>query len=233
MISSFIKSTFILLYFLLNGFNGYCQEENPDSISFENYRQTVYRGCTNKLKIVYPYFSIKDTITYEIEGGEFGLDKDSNNIIFVDINSVHPILKIFKNKKIIGETTLRVRLIPKPKIKLYIEDRELISVNDYYTISKETKDLTVKAVPDSLFKSRLPLETNYKIVSWKVYLMRGNQFVNSIKFNYEKGDISRLMFNSEKDNELYIEISDVVRYSARKRSELVPLRIVGYYLKIE
>ncbi|HWZ22406.1 MAG TPA: hypothetical protein VNW06_07105, partial [Cytophagaceae bacterium] len=208
-----MKSTFILLCFLLNGFNGYCQEENPDSISFGNYHQTVYTGCTNKLKIVYPHFSVKDTITYEIEGGEFGVDKDSNNTIFADIHSVRPVLKIFKNGKIIGETTLRVRLIPKPKIRLYIGNSELTSVNDDYTISKEIKYITVKAIPDSLFKARLPLEANYRIVSWTAYLMRGELFVDSIKFNHARGDLSRLMFNAEKGNEIYIEISEVVRYS--------------------
>ncbi len=225
--------SFFLLIFIITASLGYCQK-TVDSISFGNVDKVVYRNCISRFKVSYPVFSMKEDISYELIGGELNVDKDSNNIIYINSFSPKPILRIFKNKKMIGETKFRVRLIPKPELRVFADSVIKNTGKDDNRIKKATKNISVKAVADITFQRMCPMEANYRVIAWQAYLKRGDELVDSIKFyNTETGDISKLMFSTEKGNEIYIEIYFVKRYTEQLEGEIVSLGTGSFWLKIE
>jgi len=140
-------------------------QEGTDIIT-ERYLVALYRNAGNEIKIINPVISMKDYVTYSCSGAEVLTNENDHRIITLIPYAVKVRLAIYRDSILIGVKEFKVRLIPKPTIKMYA-DHSLVETIDSQNspISKAIINFTVKAIPDEMLAKDLPYDARYTVKS--------------------------------------------------------------------
>ncbi len=129
---------------------------------------SLYLKCRNDV-----YFSLSDNtdfekLSFEVKGGDLVI-QDSSKFVSLIPTASKTTLTIFFEGKEIAEQIFKVKLIPKPTIKLeQLSGKALIEF---------PKKLNVSVSADETFKNDLPNDANYEIEEYKAVLVMGKQII--------------------------------------------------------
>ncbi len=174
----------------------------------------LYLNCGNALDVQVPALGNAYNPSFRAKGGDAIKGRDRGQVTVVP-KARSVTLTVSSNGNVIGSREFKVRAIPSPEIKAYTDQGE---VNMKDGIPAKTPRLYLKAIPDPSFAEFLPNDAKFRVAGAEITLVSGGLGRGSIRSG-EQVNLSSIVRNARKGDQLVIEIKKVQRQNFRKQVE--------------
>ena len=224
-----MRNLFVVFLFLFS-LNCFAQD-NTNSIDFEfdtnyiNSTPSLYLKCANDIR-----FSIFDAtnlekLEYKVTGADLIVEDKSNHIVLIP-NASKVTLEVLYHGKTIKEQDFKVKLIPKPILKV-----EQISEE---ALTSFPQKLDVYVLPDTTFIKESPRDARYR-VNYTVTLAKGKEIITKKEFKegeqFTREEVNNytqlLKAEPKEDWKLIVEVKEIQRMNYKDESEKVNLNYSG------
>ncbi|WP_041263919.1 GldM family protein [Bernardetia litoralis] len=162
-------------------------QDSTNQINFkfqDNYiasAPSLYLKCGNDI-----YFTIsEDTdlkkVKYQVKGGNIIVKDFTTHIVLIP-NAAKVTLEVLYDGKMIVKQNFKVKLIPKPVIKV----KELSDK----TLTEFPQKINITISTDEAFEKELPNDSNYEIKEYRVSLAMRNQLITDKIFTKENKEFT-------------------------------------------
>lgn len=177
--------------------------------------QALYFNCGNELDVQVPSLGSSYNPTFSVSGGQF-VRGGTRGLITIIPKDSKVLLTVRNEGNLIGTQDFKVRLIPKPEIRVYSGARE---VDQKKGLAKAPRSLQLRAVPDESFAQFLPKDARFKVMAAEVALVRGGRAVKIVQAKSDKLIISSLANEARSGDAIVIEVKKVARRNFRGEVE--------------
>lgn len=181
---------------------------------------SLYKDCGNMLMVNVPALGASYNPSFSVTGGSKILGKKKGQVIIFPTAPTLT-LAVSSGGTRIGNQRFSVKLVPKPEIIVYKENKKVNLKNGEKAGSLST--ITVKAVcNDDSFKKNLPRDARYSVAKFEVMLVRGKRPVGKRTVNGDSINIRELFPTQREGDRLLIEVLSVRRKNFKNKSLSVP-----------
>ncbi len=187
----------------------------------------LYRNCGNELKLSCPPLGPDFKPTYGgSSGGEFIPGAEPGKVVVVP-NTPEVKLRITSGGNFLDEKVFKVRLVPRPNIKLMNGAAEVDEKRGITGTPPST--LTVKVIPDESFLQFLPKDARYNVSEVEVIYVRGKRPMGGARtFNSGQLDIRSMLppGGTKEGDRIVVDVKTVQRANFKNQIEKVNLGTV-------
>jgi len=182
----------------------------------------LYKNCGNKLNVQVPALGNNYNPDFRSEGASVTEGARKGEVMVVPTGNIPTVsLKVSSNGNYIGEEKFIIQLVPQPKIEVLINGRP---VDPRTGVSiKEVRNITVRAIPDKDFKSKLPEEAKYLITEWKLTVASGRSGRFNRSYTSETVALGELASDLKPSERFIIDIKEVKRKNYKGELEVVKM----------
>ena len=177
--------------------------------------QALYFNCGNELDVQVPSLGSSYNPDFSIAGGQF-LKGNKRGLVTIIPKDSKVALTVRSGGNLIGRQDFKVRLIPKPEIKVFYRGRE---VDQKKGLATAPRSLQLRAIPDDSFAQFLPKDARFRVVGAEVALVRGGRAVTTTRARSDKLVLSALANEARSGDALVIEVNKVARKNFRGEVE--------------
>ncbi len=182
----------------------------------------LYKNCGNKLNVQVPALGNNYNPDFRVDGANVTKGSKKGEVIIVPSGSTPTVsIKVSSNGNYIGEQKYTIKLVPLPKIEVYVNGQLVDPRNG--VAADQARSIMVKAVADPEFKKTLPDESKYYVTEWKLTVKSGRNGRNPKTFTSEMGNLNELIGNLKPNERFIIDIKQVKRKNYKGELEEVKM----------
>ena len=174
----------------------------------------LYLGCANRISVVSPGLGALWNPSFSSEGGSVIPGSVRGKVTIVP-TSANVTLNVNNGGTLLGKETFRVRPVPKPDIKVFINGAEIDEKRGYGFSA--VRKIDVKAFADESFETTNPQDANYKVSKFTVYLSRGSRKVASV----DGGSIISLVNQAQPGDRYLVEVKEITRVNFQGNADRI------------
>lgn len=183
---------------------------------------SLYKNCGNKLNVQVPALGNNYNPDFRAEGAIIVKGGRKGEVTVVPSGNTPTVsLKVSSNGNYIGEEKYTIKLVPLPKIEVYVNGKLVDPRNGVEAAL--ARSIMVKAVADPEFKKNLPDESRYYVTEWKLTVKSGRNGRNPKTFTSELGNLNELIGNLKPNERFIIDIKQVKRRNYKGELEDVKM----------
>jgi gliding motility-associated protein GldM len=179
---------------------------------------SLYANCGNALNITVPALGALYKPTFTVKGGSAVASITGTNgkgkLVIIPKKPGKISVTVISSGKTIGVQTFAVKSVPKPKFKIRKGSNKgsLVNEKSGEKVSKVGVLFCEAFIDDESFKKNLPRDKNFKVVNWKVELLKGSRPYGSKTFSNPSGNVRSLLSKVTSDGfRFFISIKKVKR----------------------
>lgn len=187
-------------------------------IKFESAEvSALYRNCANNLVVDVPALGESYNPVFNVSNAKSS-NKGKTLTIIPNATARSVELSVSSNGDLIGKKKFKTKGVPKPDIKLYAGGKPVDLAKG---ITAQTRDISVKVIPNAEFAAALPNEAKYRVTKWEILGAKGPRPVGQPKRvtnGQSRINLGRL---AREAGRLVVEIKTVVRKNSLGKVEEV------------
>lgn len=178
----------------------------------------LYLNCGNDLQIDVPALGASYDPSFTATGGEV-IKSGRPGAITVVPNAANLELNVSSGGNKIGTEKFKVKLLPKPEIKIMNGGREI----DQKQGGACPRSLKAVAVAEASVKDAVPKDARYKVTEWEVTLARGKRAIGGgpMRLTSDEAGLTNFASQAQANDRLVIEVKGVERMNFRNAREKV------------
>jgi gliding motility-associated protein GldM len=177
----------------------------------------LYLNCGNDLQIDVPALGASYDPSFSASGAEI-IKGGKAGAITVVPNGANVELGVSSGGNKIGTEKFKVKLLPKPDIKIMANGKEI----DQKLGGTCPRALKAVAVAEQSVKDAIPKDARYKVTEWEVTLARGRRAMGGVmKLTSDEAGLSAAAQEAKPGDRLVIEVKGVERLNFRNAREKV------------
>jgi gliding motility-associated protein GldM len=175
----------------------------------------LYLNCGNALNITVPALGAMYKPKFTVTKGAASITgtNGKGKVVIIPTKPGKVTIRVSSGGQTIGSQTFGVRSVPKPKFilrKSNVKGKKVNLKNGEKLPGPST--LYVQSfVDDETFKTNLPKDSKYKVVKWKVEILKGSRPLGSKTFTSPSGNIRSLLGKASDGARIYCEVQKVKR----------------------
>ena len=180
----------------------------------------MYLGCANKLSIVSPGLGPLWQPSFSGDGGDVIPEGGKGKVTIIP-NAAAFTLNISNNGSLIGKENFKVRTVPRPELRLYVNGAE---ADEKRGISAgQARTVEVKCFSDENFKTTNPEDARFRPTGVKIFLARGTSPKGSVEGGAGAINVNSLATNAQSGDRFVIEVKGVQRMNFRGAVSDIPM----------
>jgi gliding motility-associated protein GldM len=177
----------------------------------------LYLNCGNDLQIDVPALGASYDPSFTATGGEVIKGGKVGSITVVP-NAANLELGVSSGGNKIGTEKFKVKLLPKPEIKIMNGGKEI----DQKQGGACPRSLRAVAVAEASVKDAVPKDARYKVTEWEITLARGKRAIGGVqKLTSDEAGLTNQASQAQAGDRLVIEVKSVERMNFRNAREKV------------
>lgn len=191
----------------------------------------LYFKCANRLQTSSPGLGALYKPDFSGSGAEF--IPGTGGKVTVVPNSSNVVLKVSNDGILLQDFPFRVRLVPKPTIKVYANNAEINENAEKRGLgASSVRVIQAKALADEDFKNSNPEDAQYRVTGITVSLARGQRRVDFVEGSGDQVNISKLAQQAQAGDRYLIEVGGVQRRNFKGEVENVSMGFISKSLPL-
>lgn len=171
--------------------------------------QALYKDCGNKLTFNVPALGADYDPKFTATGARIKTTNKRGEIIIIP-SSPNVTIKVNNKGTYIGNTSFKVKLIPKPTLRLTCKNKEVDPVKG--VSNGDLRSVKIEAIADRDMKRLNPDDTHYKVKKWKAILVRNGRIKgNPVIINGQRGVLTTFSSDARSGDRIIIDEVKVKR----------------------
>lgn len=190
----------------------------------------LYFKCANRLQTNSPGLGALYKPSFSGSGAEF--IPGAGGKVTVVPNSSNVVLKVSNDGVVLQDFPFKVRLVPKPTIKIFANGGEISGDTERRGLAASSvRVIEARAIADEDFKNSNPEDAQYRVTGMTVSLARGQRRVDFVEGGAQV-NISKLAQQAQAGDRYLIEVKGVERRNFKSEIENVSMGYISKTLQL-